>query len=51
MNAETLLSLHLERFGNGDIEGLMSEYADDVVFFTGQGTLRGRCSKSSPPRE
>lgn len=42
MTADELLGQHLERFGRGDIDGLMSEYADDVTFFTQQGVLRGK---------
>ncbi len=42
MTAEDLLNQHLERFGRGDIDGLMSEYAEDVTFFTQQGVLEGK---------
>lgn len=41
MSAEQLLVLHLQRFGSGDIEGLMSEYAADVVFITRDKVLHG----------
>lgn len=41
MNTDELLDLHVRRFASGDLEGLMSEYAPDVVFFTQQGVLHG----------
>lgn len=41
MDAAELLAKHLERFGRGDVDGLLSEYADDVVFFTRDAVLRG----------
>jgi ketosteroid isomerase-like protein len=41
MTAEQLVALHLQRFGKGDIDGLMSEYAADVVFITRDKVLRG----------
>jgi ketosteroid isomerase-like protein len=41
MNADQLLAQHIERFGRGDIEGMLSEYAEDVVFFTQDGVLHG----------
>jgi ketosteroid isomerase-like protein len=44
MNAEQLLALHTERFGRGDVDGLLSEYADDVVFITRGQVLRGPAS-------
>jgi ketosteroid isomerase-like protein len=41
MTTDELVNLHLERFGRGDVAGLLSEYHDDVVFFTPTGMLRG----------
>jgi ketosteroid isomerase-like protein len=36
-----VLDHHLKAFGEGDINGVLSDYAPDVVFFTPQGVLRG----------
>ena len=33
---------HLKCFGEGDLEGILSDYAPDAVLFTPDGTLRGR---------
>jgi ketosteroid isomerase-like protein len=41
MTAEQLIALHLQRFGSGDLEGLMAEYAADVVFITRDKVLHG----------
>lgn len=41
MTAQELLGKHLQRFESGDIDGLLSEYAADVVFITRDKTLRG----------
>jgi ketosteroid isomerase-like protein len=41
MTAEELLGKHLQRFGSGDIDGLMSEYAADVVFILPDKVLHG----------
>jgi ketosteroid isomerase-like protein len=32
---------HLKAFGEGDLKGVLSDYAPGVVFFTPQGPLRG----------
>ncbi len=40
--AAELLELHLRRFAQGDVDGLLSEYAEDAVFLSAQGVLRGR---------
>lgn len=32
---------HLECFGNGDLEGILSDYAEDAVLFTSDGVLEG----------
>lgn len=41
MSADQLLAQHLQRFGSGDIEGLLSEYAADVLFITRDKVLHG----------
>lgn len=33
---------HLKCFGQGDLEGILSDYAPDAVLFTQNGILRGR---------
>ncbi|MEX0822284.1 MAG: nuclear transport factor 2 family protein [Rhodothermales bacterium] len=32
---------HLDRFGGGDLEGIVADYAEDAVLFTPNGPLRG----------
>ena len=32
---------HLQAFGQGDLKGVLSDYAPDAIFFTPQGPLRG----------
>lgn len=32
---------HLQSFGAGDLDGILSDYAPDAVLFTPDGTLRG----------
>ena len=32
---------HLKCFGDGDLEGILSDYAPDAVLFTSHGPLRG----------
>ena len=44
MSAEQLLAQHIERFGRGDVDGLLSEYADDVVFLSQDRVLHGPAS-------
>lgn len=41
MDTDALLNLHLKNFGAGDIDALLAEYAEDAVFLTAQGVLRG----------
>jgi len=36
-----VLNHHLEMFGDGDLEGLMTDYADDAVLITQDGTVEG----------
>jgi ketosteroid isomerase-like protein len=36
-----VLEHHLKAFGEGDIKGVLSDYAPGVIFFTPQGVLRG----------
>ncbi|QIO22144.1 nuclear transport factor 2 family protein [Haloarcula sp. JP-L23] len=38
---QSVLEHHLEMFGEGDVDGLMSDYADDAVFISADGTLVG----------
>lgn len=37
-----LVQRHLQSFFAGDLDGILSDYAPDAVFFTPDGTLRGR---------
>lgn len=41
-DTETILKHHLDCFGAGDLDGLMSDYTDDSVLFTPEGPLKGR---------
>lgn len=41
MDTDALLNHHLKNFGAGDIDALVAEYADDAIFLTAQGVLRG----------
>lgn len=36
-----ILDNHLDRFMAGDLEGTLSDYAPDAIFFTPTGTLKG----------
>ena len=38
---ESVLDHHLATFGEGDLDGLMSDYADDAVFVSADGVLEG----------
>ena len=38
---QTLLN-HLQAFGRGDVDAIMDDYAEDAVYITPEGTLRGR---------
>jgi ketosteroid isomerase-like protein len=40
-SAETIIEHHLECFGRGDLEGVLSDYATDAILFTPQGPLKG----------
>ena len=33
---------HLKSFGEGDLDGILSDYAPDAVLFTPEGPLKGR---------
>ncbi|MGH6624779.1 MAG: nuclear transport factor 2 family protein, partial [Burkholderiaceae bacterium] len=37
-----VLQNHLKCFGEGDLEGILSDYAPGAVLFTADGPLRGR---------
>jgi len=39
--AKEVIEQHLKCFSEGDLEGILSDYAPGVVFFTPDGTLRG----------
>lgn len=41
MDANQLLDLHTKRFAEHDLEGILSEYAEDAVLITAQGVLKG----------
>lgn len=41
LSTEALLAAHLARFSNGDLEGILSEYADDAALLSTDGVLRG----------
>lgn len=41
MSAEKILQHHLECFGAGDLEGLLSDYSPDIVLFTQDGVIEG----------
>ncbi len=36
-----VLDHHLQSFADGDLDGIMSDYAPDAVLFTADGVLRG----------
>jgi ketosteroid isomerase-like protein len=38
---QAVLNHHLQCFGEGDLEGLLSDFAPDAVIFTQRGPLRG----------
>ena len=35
---------HLQSFGAGDLDGILSDYAPDALLFTPEGTLRGHAA-------
>ncbi|MBI1244954.1 MAG: nuclear transport factor 2 family protein [Alphaproteobacteria bacterium] len=39
--AEAILDNHLSAFARGDLEGILSDYAPDAIFFTPSGLLEG----------
>lgn len=41
MSTESVVNHHLEAVMAGDLDGIMSDYADDAVFFHQQGTAKG----------
>jgi len=42
MNSTTeVVNRHLNYFGQGDLQGVLSDYAPEVVMFTPDGTLKG----------
>ncbi len=40
-STKTVIDNHLKCFGEGDLAGILSDYAPDAVFFTPTGPLRG----------
>jgi len=40
-STKEIIDHHLTAFGEGDLNGVLSDYAPDAVFFTQQGTLKG----------
>ncbi len=40
-STQDVLENHLRCFGEGDLNGILSDYAPDAVFFTANGPLRG----------
>lgn len=41
MSAQEVLTHHLEAFGAGDLDGVMSDYSSDSTFYMPDGVLRG----------
>ncbi len=41
MSTESVVNHHLEAVMAGDVDGIMSDYSDDAVFFHQQGTAKG----------
>jgi ketosteroid isomerase-like protein len=41
-STKEVIDHHLKAFGQGDLTGVLSDYAPDAVFFTPHGPLRGR---------
>ena len=39
-STEEILNHHLESFGGGDLEGLLSDYTDDSVLETPMGQMK-----------
>jgi ketosteroid isomerase-like protein len=40
-STKDVIEHHLKCFGEGDLEGILSDYATDAVLFTSDGALRG----------
>jgi hypothetical protein len=40
-SAKSVIDHHLKCFGEGDLKGILSDYAPDAVLFTANGPLRG----------
>ena len=40
-STKEVLDHHLKCFGEGDLNGILSDYAPDTVLFTSDGLLRG----------
>ena len=40
-SAQEILDHHLQCFGEGDLDGILSDYAPEAVLFTPDGPLRG----------
>lgn len=40
-STKDVIDHHLKCFGEGDLEGILSDYAPDAVLFTSDGPLRG----------
>lgn len=38
---QSVLTHHLEMFGEADVQGVMSDYSDDAIFISDDGILRG----------
>ncbi|HEY1477998.1 MAG TPA: nuclear transport factor 2 family protein [Chthoniobacterales bacterium] len=41
ISTKDVIDHHLKCFGDGDLEGILSDYAPDAVLFTSDGPLRG----------
>jgi ketosteroid isomerase-like protein len=41
VSTKDIIDHHLKCFGEGDLEGILSDYAPDAVLFTPDGPLRG----------
>ena len=46
---QEVLNNHLKCFGEGDLEGILSDYAPGAILFTPDGPLRGRDEIRSLP--
>lgn len=40
-STKAVIANHLERFGAGDLEGILADYSRDAVLFTPDGPLKG----------